>query len=189
MRPVVQKAVAKVVMEIVQQKKATWEEIMLRLSELKWELGSAPWEAVFSVDGGKMLVGKDNTTNLADLLHAHLAPSSLQAIKRARKAFKDNRGKQYPISDEELSKRISKEEVAPNGPRWMSRCRPRILSMPTRMRITRARDQPNSRSPGIPAIRFRFIKLGGEGGSQIDPSPARRPRAYVDWYQESGRPM
>ena len=113
MRPVVQKAVAQVAMEIVQQKRATWDEVMHRLSELKWEMATPPWEAVFSPESGKMLVGKDNTSNLAELLHAHLAPASLQAIRRARKGFKDNRGKQYPISEEELSQRLPSEGSAP----------------------------------------------------------------------------
>ena len=113
MRPVVQKAVARVTLEIVQQKRATWEELMPRLSELKWEMAAPPWEVVFKVESGTMLVGKDNTVNLADLLHAHLAPASLQAIKRARKAFKDNRGKQYPVAEEELAQRLPKEDLPP----------------------------------------------------------------------------
>ncbi|MGD0899195.1 MAG: hypothetical protein ABR915_15265 [Thermoguttaceae bacterium] len=113
MRPVVQKAVARVALEILQQNRATWEDIVLRLSELKWEMAAAPWEAVFNVEAGKMLVGKDNTVNLADLLHAHLAPANLQAIRRARKAFKENRGKQYPVQEEELAKRLPQEDVPP----------------------------------------------------------------------------
>ncbi len=113
LRPVVQKAVARVASEIAQQGALPWAEIMQRLSELDWKMASPPWESVFSVDGGKMLVGKENTTLLGDLLHVHLAPRSGQDIKRARKAFKDVRGKQYPVAEEELAKRIPQGEVRP----------------------------------------------------------------------------
>lgn len=92
MRPVVQKAVARVASEIMQQGALGWDDIMQRLSELDWKLASPPWQAVFSPDAGKMLTGKDNTDLLCELLHVHLAPSSGQAIKRARKNFKDVRG-------------------------------------------------------------------------------------------------
>ncbi|MCG3773404.1 MAG: hypothetical protein JW395_0211 [Nitrospira sp.] len=106
MRPVVQKAVAKVVSEIVQQNTLQWPELMKRLTELEWKLEAAPWLAVFSVEGSKMRAGKDDTDLLAELLHAHLAPTTLQSIKRARKAFKDVRGINYSVSEEELAKRI-----------------------------------------------------------------------------------
>ena len=68
---------------------------------------------MFSIDGAKMLTGKDNTNLLDDLLLAHLAPASLQSIKRARKAFKDVRGSVYPVSEEELAKRVPAEEPPP----------------------------------------------------------------------------
>ena len=84
MRPVVQKAVARVASEIMQQGVLGWDEIMKRLSELDWRLASPPWQAVFSADGGKMLIGKDNTNLLCELLQVHLAPSSGQAIKWAQ---------------------------------------------------------------------------------------------------------
>ena len=106
MRPVVQKAVARVASEIMQQGVLGWDEIMRRLSELEWRLASPPWQAVFSADGGKMLTGKDNTNLLCELLHVHIAPASGQAIKRARKNFKDVRGTQYPVTEEGLGKRV-----------------------------------------------------------------------------------
>src|SRR5439155_13233088 len=113
MRPVVQKAVARVASEIMQQGVVQWPEIMERLSELEWKMASPPWEAVFSSDGGRMLVGKENSDLLCELLHAHLAPTSAQAIKRARKNFKDIRGKQYPVTEEDLAKRLPAEEPPP----------------------------------------------------------------------------
>jgi DNA sulfur modification protein DndB len=113
MRPVVQKAVARIASEIKQQGLLEWPEIMSRLSELDWKMSSPPWEAVFSTDGAKMLVGKENTDLLCELLHVHIAPASGQAIKRARKNFKDIRGKQYPISEEDLAKRLPAVEPPP----------------------------------------------------------------------------
>ena len=113
MRPVVQKAVARVASEIMQQGLLSWDGILQRLSQLDWRLAAPPFEAVFSVDGGKMLTGKENTVLLSDLLHVHLAPSSHQAIKRARKSYKDVRNLAYPVLEEELAKRVSAVEVQP----------------------------------------------------------------------------
>lgn len=111
MRPVVQKAVARVASDIMEQGVLTWPEIMDRLSGLTWRMSTAPWTAVFSVDGGKMLTGKDNTLLLAALLRAHLAPQSLQEIKRARKLYKDVRGQDYPISEAEMAARLVKTDA------------------------------------------------------------------------------
>ena len=112
MRPVIQKAVARVAGEIVQQGLLSWDEVVSRLSQLDWRLAAPPWIVVFSVDGGKMIPGKENANLLGDLLHVHLAPRNIQAIKRARKTFKDLRGQQYPISEEDLAKRLPAVEVA-----------------------------------------------------------------------------
>jgi len=112
MRPVVQKAVARVASDIMEQGVLTWPEIMDRLSGLTWRMSAAPWTAVFSVDGGKMLTGKDNTLLLAALLRAHLAPQSLQEIKRARKLYKDVRGQDYPISEADMAVRLVKADAA-----------------------------------------------------------------------------
>lgn len=50
-----------------------------------------PWIEGFSVeDGGTMIAGKDNADLLVDLLHVHLALSSMQAIKGAGKTFKQH---------------------------------------------------------------------------------------------------
>jgi DNA sulfur modification protein DndB len=106
MRPVVQKAVARVSGDIVQQGLLTWPETMERLSTLSWRLAATPFEAVYSIDGAKMLTGKENTELLCELLHVHLAPASMQAIKRARKSFRDIRSKQYPVPEDDLAKRL-----------------------------------------------------------------------------------
>jgi len=113
MRPVVQKAVARVSSEIMQQGVLGWDEIMKRLSELTWKLAAPPWLSVFSADGGRMLVGKDNTLLLGELLHVHLAPTSGQAIKRARKNFKDILGTPYPVGEDDLTTRLPAVEPPP----------------------------------------------------------------------------
>lgn len=102
MRPVVQKALARVANDVVNQGALTWEQFCKRLEDFAWELGEPPWIAVFSPDAGKMLTGKDNTQLLEQLLRVHLAPPSLQEIKRARKQFKDIRGYAYPVSQDDL---------------------------------------------------------------------------------------
>ncbi|HEX8109860.1 MAG TPA: hypothetical protein VF516_19150, partial [Kofleriaceae bacterium] len=106
LRPVVQKAVARVASEIVQAGLLTWEDAMLRLAGLEWKLSENPWRAVYAADAGKMLTTKEHTDLLCELLHVHLAPTSLAAIKRARKNFKDLRSIQYEITEEELAERI-----------------------------------------------------------------------------------
>jgi DNA sulfur modification protein DndB len=117
MRPVIQKAVARVAGEIAQQGLLPWDEIMTRLSQLDWRLAAPPWVAVFSPEGARMIPGKENANLLGDLLHVHLAPKSAQAIKRARKTYKDLRGQQYPVSEEDLAKRLSEVEmIAPTEP-------------------------------------------------------------------------
>jgi DNA sulfur modification protein DndB len=116
MRPVVQKAVCKVAAEIMRQGAVKWPEIMERLSQLDWRLSTPPWEAVYNVDAAKMAGAKENNQLLAELLHVHLAPTSKQAIARACKGFKALKGKKYPISEEELAKRLPATEGPPPTP-------------------------------------------------------------------------
>lgn len=115
LRPVVQKAVARVASEIVQQELLTWPEVMSGLSRLDWKLSAPPWQAVFANDSGRMIVGKDNTALLADLLHVHLAPTSTADIKRARKGFKELRGTQYEVTEEALAERIITKAPKPES--------------------------------------------------------------------------
>ena len=107
MRPVIQKAVARVVAEIASQGVLPWEEIMKRLGALTWRIGDAPWLAVFNPTTGKMISSKDNAEVLRDLLYVHLAAPSKQSITRARKQYKDLRGVAYPISEDVLLKQLT----------------------------------------------------------------------------------
>lgn len=107
MRPVVQKAVARVVKEICEQGQLPWDKLLKRLSKLDWKLASPPWCAVFNSQTRKMTVGKENTELLSSLLHAHLAPASTQLIKKVRREFKDVRGLSYPISEEKLAQALA----------------------------------------------------------------------------------
>ncbi len=100
MRPVIQKAVARVAGEITQQGLLPWDLVMTRLSQLDWRLAAPPWIAVYSVDGKKMIPGKENANLLGELLHVHLAPKSTQVMRRpqdfqratARRAISHYRG-------------------------------------------------------------------------------------------------
>jgi len=113
MRPVVQKAVARVLKHIVSQKTLTWEESLDRLSKLDWEIGKAPWLAVYEPESEKMMAGKDFNELLFDLLLCHLAPPSKQAIKKARKEYKDLRNSLYPVSEEDLFVRLVSPDDEP----------------------------------------------------------------------------
>jgi len=113
MRPVIQKAVVRVVRQIVTQDQLTFDETVERLKTLDWRIGQAPWTAVFNTDGKKMISGKDFSDLLLELLHAHLAPASAQAVKRARRNFKALRNAQYPVSEEKLLKRVSDDASTP----------------------------------------------------------------------------
>lgn len=103
MRPVVQKAVARVASQIAQQKVLSWEEIVDRLKGLNWRIGEAPWTVVFNTTSGKMIGAKENVEALDDLLYVHLAASSKQAIVRARKQYRDLRGVAYPVTEDKLA--------------------------------------------------------------------------------------
>ena len=115
MRPVIQKAVARVVSAIARQEVLAWDEIMRRLSKLTWKIGSAPWICVFNPKLGRMISGKEYVNLLDEMLHVHLAPNSTQAIKRARKNFKDTFGVNYPISEEDLSRALRGVSQAKEG--------------------------------------------------------------------------
>jgi DNA sulfur modification protein DndB len=114
MRPVVQKSVARLIRQLVEQNALSWEESLERLSKLDWQIGSAPWIAVYSEASdeskGKMIAGKENTELLTDLLRSHIAPQSKQAVRKARKEFKEIRGTAYPFTEEQLFARLPQEE-------------------------------------------------------------------------------
>jgi DNA sulfur modification protein DndB len=118
MRPVVQRAVARTLRQIIDQQTVTWEEALSRLSKLDWHIGKAPWITVYAESSndttGKMLGGKENTNLLCDLIRCHIAPQSKQAIKKARKEFKEIRGTAYPFTEEQLYTYLGKDEESPS---------------------------------------------------------------------------
>jgi DNA sulfur modification protein DndB len=107
MRPVVQKAVARVVSEIASQGALEWTEIISRLSAMSWRIGDGPWLAVFNPASRKMIGAKENAELLRDLLYVHLAAPTKQAITRARKQYKELRGSPYPVSEEALQEHLT----------------------------------------------------------------------------------
>lgn len=108
-RPVIQRAVVRVVRSIVTQGELTEAEVFERLSQLDWHIGEAPWSAVYSSEKHGMIAGKDFSALLVELLYAHLAPASTQAVKRARRQFKTLRGMNYPVQEATLVARVNPE--------------------------------------------------------------------------------
>lgn len=104
MRPVVQKAVADAVASVVEQGRITWPEALDRLAKLDWRLAAPPFTAVWNEAKGTMLAAnKDASSTLHDLLIVHLAPNTKQAIKDARRAYREHKGVQYPLTEEALA--------------------------------------------------------------------------------------
>ncbi len=119
MRPVIQKAVARAAAQIAEQDVLPWNAVMERLSKLPWQIGQAPWTAVFNTSNNKMVTAKENVTLLDDLVYAHVAAPSKQFIINARKEYKQVRGSVYPVSEEDLlvnlvnhSKKVVVEEAS-----------------------------------------------------------------------------
>lgn len=102
MRPVIQKAVSRVVAQIAQQGVIQWDEIVKRLEKMNWAIGVAPWICVFNPENSKMITAKENVELLDDLIYCHIAPPSRQGIQKARKQFKLLRGLNYPVSEESM---------------------------------------------------------------------------------------
>lgn len=106
MRPVVQKAIARAVSDIVSQGALSWDDVMMRLGKLNWRIGEAPWLSVFNPTNGKMISAKENADLLRDLLHVHIAAASKQSVVRARKSYKELKGSAYPVSEETLTQSL-----------------------------------------------------------------------------------
>ncbi|SHF91506.1 DNA sulfur modification protein DndB [Vibrio gazogenes] len=104
MRGIVQRCVSEVVRQLIDQSSLTWDEILTKLKSFNWELGEVPWSSVCIINEGKlkMQTSREFTNLLNELLIIHLAPSSKQQIKRARKLYLEVKNQQYPISQEEL---------------------------------------------------------------------------------------
>jgi len=84
MRPIVQEALAKAVAQCIQQELIDWSGAMKQLSKLDWKLTAAPWTAIWSSEGSKILSGTDFSKVLVDLLICNIAPPSKQFVKEAR---------------------------------------------------------------------------------------------------------
>jgi DNA sulfur modification protein DndB len=102
MRPVIQKAVVRAAALVVRSGLLTWDQALNKLSNLDWHIKSAPWSAVYNVDTGSMVGGKENVELLDDLLLAHIAPQSKQSVIKARKRYKDLKNSNYPVSEADL---------------------------------------------------------------------------------------
>lgn len=102
MRPLVQEAVVKAVAQCILQESIDWTGAMEKLSSLTWKMNLAPWSAVWSLEGNKMLSGSDYSKVLVDLLICNIAPPSKQFVRDARRKYKELREKDYPQTAEEL---------------------------------------------------------------------------------------
>ena len=110
MRPVIQQAVARVASSLISQGRLTWPQSLERLRSLPWKLEEVPWNSVFNEATGNMISGKDHTDLLDQLLGVHLAPNSVEEVKRARRAYNDLMNRRYPVSEEELTKLVKKDK-------------------------------------------------------------------------------
>jgi DGQHR domain-containing protein len=117
MRPIVQEALTKAIAQCLQQGLIDWSGAMKKVSELDWQLKSAPWTAIWSAEGNKILSGTDYSKVLVDLLICNIAPPSKQFVKDARRSYKNLRERDYPQSAETLFENlpIEPEEVITAG--------------------------------------------------------------------------
>lgn len=117
MRPAVQVQVARAVRHIIEQGLLDWPALLERLSQLDWRMSAAPFSAVWqeTPDGasrkGKMIPAKDNNQTLYELLLAHLAPNSKAQIERALRSYRNVKNDRYPVSSDELGKRLPAAEA------------------------------------------------------------------------------
>jgi DNA sulfur modification protein DndB len=111
MRPVIQKAVVRVLDQICDQNALAFDDAISILSELPDKIKDAPWNIVFNNATGKMISNTDNTAALEKLIYVHLAPPTKEEIKRARKLYKDLKQENYPFSEDLLAKRLTPHEV------------------------------------------------------------------------------
>lgn len=106
MRPVIQVVVCKTAEMLIEQELLDWDKFIQRLSQFDWEIGMAPWNAVFNSQNNRMITSKENKELLGQLLRAHLAPRSKEEIKRSRKAYREIRGVEYPIPASTMEKNL-----------------------------------------------------------------------------------
>ncbi|WP_370665870.1 DNA sulfur modification protein DndB [Streptomyces sp. IBSBF 2507] len=111
MRPAVQVQVVRAARHIIEQSLLDWPELLRRLGELDWKMTSPPFSAVWqeTPDGtrkGKMIPAKENNQALYELLLVHLAPASRAQIDRAIRAYRQVKNERYPVTAEELARRL-----------------------------------------------------------------------------------
>lgn len=121
MRPVVQRAVARVVRNLIEQRLLTWDECLTALKALEWKMQAAPFNAVWLTTpgeraAGKMITGKDNADLLFDLLVVHLAPTTKAQIARALSSYKSIKGTKYAVSAEQLANHLTSPPAAVEEP-------------------------------------------------------------------------
>lgn len=104
LRPVVQREVSKICSLLAGEGSLAFEDVLARLSKLDWHLASAPWTSIVTMSGSnaKMVVNNQTRDLLQQLLRVHLYPESRANIQRARRAFNELRGMQYPVSEQTL---------------------------------------------------------------------------------------
>jgi DNA sulfur modification protein DndB len=115
MRPVIQQAVTRVIRQIVTQGTMSYDEAVSRLSVLTWSIGAVPWRVVYNSEANKMITAKENIEGLVDLLYVHLAPPSLQAIRRARKNYRNLKSENYPVPEEALAVNLDQHRPGKEG--------------------------------------------------------------------------
>jgi len=121
MRPIVQEALTKAVAQCIQQELIDWSGAMTKIAKLDWKLSSAPWTAIWSAEGNKILSGTDFSKVLVDLLICNIAPPSKQFVKDARRNYKNLRERDFAQSAEILYENIpttsegSTSDVAATG--------------------------------------------------------------------------
>jgi DNA sulfur modification protein DndB len=106
MRPVVQLAVSETLKVLIQTGRGEYESLLDGLRKFGWEIGSAPWRAVYNPNTKTMITAKENQELLCALLRVHLAPQSKIEVTRTRSLYKNLVSEKYPLSDEELSSGI-----------------------------------------------------------------------------------
>lgn len=102
MRPVIQKAICRVVADVVQSGRITWGDAMLKLADLPWKLSEAPWTCVYSPESSKMFTTKEFSELLDRALVAHISPPSKAFVADFRKDYKALRNQRYPVSETDL---------------------------------------------------------------------------------------
>ena len=111
MRPIIQQAITRVIRQIVMQGTMTYEEVLTRLAQLDWSIGKPPWTAVYNPSNSRMITAKENVLLLVDLLYVNLAPPSLQAIKRARRTYRDLIHTVYPVAEDTLAANLDEQRT------------------------------------------------------------------------------